>query len=233
MSIGANADVASLGTLASGRTYTGYAAYGITYGSKALLLGTVLTPPLAYELYYYDANAAGSLAKVSAGGAAPPGSPTAAAVEFYHTGLDHYFITWVADEIAELDAGTQIRGWTRTGQSIKVLTGAQAGASPVCRIYIPPGKGDGHFFGRDANECDGTMTKNPTFVLESAAFFHLYPPNLGTCAPGTVPVYRVFSNRPDANHRYTTDRATRDLMQSRGWLAEGDGPDTVVMCAPA
>ena len=25
-----------------------------------------------------------------------------------------------------------------------------------------------------------------------------------------VPVYRVYTNRADANHRYTTDRATRD-----------------------
>ena len=45
-------------------------------------------------------------------------------------------------------------------------------------------------------------------------------------------VYRVFSNRLDANHRYTTDRATRDQMVASGWIAEGDGPDTVVMCAP-
>jgi hypothetical protein len=47
-----------------------------------------------------------------------------------------------------------------------------------------------------------------------------------------VPVYRVFSNRADANHRYTTSRATRDLMVTKGWVAEGDGPDIVVMCAP-
>ena len=47
-----------------------------------------------------------------------------------------------------------------------------------------------------------------------------------------VPVYRVFSNRPDANHRYMTDAALRDQMVSRGWLAEGDGPDRVVMCGP-
>ena len=107
-----------------------------------------------------------------------------------------------------------------------------AGTSAVCRIYIPPGKGDGHYFGRDAAECDGTMAKNPTFVLESPAFFHLYPPAAGTCAAGTVPVYRVYSNRADANHRYTTDRAVRDAMVAKGWLAEGDGPDFVVMCAP-
>jgi len=42
----------------------------------------------------------------------------------------------------------------------------------------------------------------------------------------------VFSNRYDANHRYMTDKATRDQMVAKGWLAEGDGPDLVVMCAP-
>jgi hypothetical protein len=42
----------------------------------------------------------------------------------------------------------------------------------------------------------------------------------------------VFSNRPDANHRYLTDKAVRDRMVAKEWLAEGDGPDLVVMCAP-
>ncbi len=153
-------------------------------------------------------------------------------VEFYNASLDHYFITYVADEIAKLDDGT-FKGWTRTGLSFKAFATAQSGTAAVCRIYIPPGKGDGHFFGRDANECDGTIGKNPTFVLESSAFIHLYPPTLGICAAGQVPVYRVFSNRADANHRYTTDRAVRDQMVGKGWLAEGDGADTVVMCAPA
>ena len=152
-------------------------------------------------------------------------------VEFYHQVFDHYFITWVADEIAKLDNGTFV-GWTRTGQSFKAYTAAQSGTNGVCRIYIPPGLGNGHFFGRDKNECDGTMAKNPTFNLESPAFFFLYPPNLGNCAAGTIPVYRVFTGRVDANHRYTTDRATRDQMVAKGWIPEGDGADIVVMCAP-
>jgi len=42
----------------------------------------------------------------------------------------------------------------------------------------------------------------------------------------------IFGNRADANHRYMTDRAVRDQMVANGWLAEGDGPDLVVMCAP-
>ena len=69
-------------------------------------------------------------------------------------------------------------------------------------------------------------------IAKSDAFFFLYPPTLGTCAAGQMPVYRVYSNRADANHRYTTSRAVRDQMVGIGWLAEGDGPDTVVMCAP-
>jgi minor extracellular serine protease Vpr len=160
----------------------------------------------------------------------PVGTPISV-IEYYRADVDHYFITWVAAEIANLDSGAT-RGWARTGQSFKVYQTPQAGTSAVCRIYIPPGKGDGHFFGRDSGECDGTMNKNPTFILESPSFFYLTKPNLGNCDAGAVPVYRVFSNRADANHRYTTDRATRDQMVARGWVAEGDGADTVVMCAP-
>jgi len=153
-------------------------------------------------------------------------------VEFYNASLDHYFITYVADEIAKLDNGI-FKGWARTGLSFNAFATTQSGTSAVCRIYIPPGKGDGHFFGRDANECDGTMAKKPIFMLESSTFLYLYPPTLGNCAAGQVPVYRVFSNRVDANHRYTTSRTVRDQMVTKGWLAEGDGPDIVVMCAPA
>ena len=57
-------------------------------------------------------------------------------------------------------------------------------------------------------------------------------PTAGTCPASTTPIYRVFSNRADANHRYMTDRSVRTLMVGAGWLAEGDGPDLVVMCAP-
>ncbi len=161
----------------------------------------------------------------------PSAGTPVSAIEFYNASLDHYFVTYVADEIAKLDNGTFV-GWARTGQSFNVYATTQGGTSAVCRIYIPPGKGNGHFFGRDKGECDGTMTANPTFILESATFFYLYLPNLGNCAAGTIPVYRVFTNRADANHRYTTSRATRDEMVAKNWIAEGDGADTVTMCAP-
>ncbi len=153
-------------------------------------------------------------------------------VEFYHADLDHYFITWMQDEIANLDADTRIRGWTRTGYSFKTHATAQSGTSPVCRYYIPPELGDSHFFGRGTVECNATGQENPTFVLEDPAFMQAFLPTAGVCPANTTQVYRVFSNRLDANHRYMTDRTVRDQMVATGWLAEGDGPDLVVMCAP-
>lgn len=159
-------------------------------------------------------------------------SAVATVVEFYNVSLDHYFITWIADEIAKLDAGTAIKGWTRTGRTLTTYTAAQSGSSPICRYYIPPAQGDSHFFGRGTVECDATGAAHPNFALEDPSFMHMILPNAGTCPAHTRSVYRVFSNRPDANHRYMTDRAVRDTMVTQGWVAEGDGPDLVVMCAP-
>ena len=58
-------------------------------------------------------------------------------IEFYNAGLDHYFITYGAQEISDLDTGVH-KGWARTGQSFKAFVTPQAGTSPVCRFYIPP-----------------------------------------------------------------------------------------------
>jgi hypothetical protein len=153
--------------------------------------------------------------------------------EYYNASLDHYFITWLPAEQANLDKGNTPTRWTRTGHSLKTHLSAQTGTSPVCRFYIPPALGDSHFFGRGVDECTTTGQRNPTFVLEDAAFMHMYLPVAGVCPANTTPVYRAFDNRPDANHRYMTDRAIRAQMVTQGWIAEGDGPDFVVMCAPA
>jgi len=153
-------------------------------------------------------------------------------VEYYNASLDHYFITSLAIEQAKLDAGLTPTPWTRTGQAFNAYETGNAFTSPACRLYIPPPLGDSHYFGRDPAECNATIAQHPGFVTEAMTFFYTVLPTSGVCPGGTVPVYRVFSNRADANHRYTTDRATRDEMVAKGWLAEGDGPDRVVMCAP-
>jgi hypothetical protein len=165
------------------------------------------------------------------------GSPAGAVeslpvVEYYHAGFDHYFVTWLPDEIAKIDAGDVIKGWTRTGRTLRAYKTPQAGTSPVCRFRIPPELGDSHFYGRGTVECDDTARKFPAFQLEDPTFMQMFLPVAGVCPANTTQIYRVFSNRPDANHRYMTDKATRDQMVSMGWLAEGDGDDRVVMCAP-
>ena len=163
----------------------------------------------------------------------PPVPETVNVIEYYNASLDHYFVTWLTDEIAILDAGVAIRGWKRTGRSFRANTTAQVGLSPVCRYYITPDRGDSHFYGRGAIECDETGGNVPDLQLEAREFMYVTLPIDGLCPADQVTVYRVFSNRPDANHRYMIDRALRDEMVASGWIAEGDGPDRVVMCTPA
>jgi hypothetical protein len=155
-------------------------------------------------------------------------------VEFYNQALDHYFISALTPDIDALDTG-RLAGWRRTGLSFRVFpsqTAGGAGVTAVCRIIIPPPHGDSHFFGRSAEECGQTLAKFPFMSQETAAAFFVTLPAVGECPTGTIPIYRVFSNRSDANHRYTTDRTVRTQMASMGWTIEGDGADFVVMCAP-
>jgi minor extracellular serine protease Vpr len=178
-------------------------------------------------------DALAALDAVAALATTPPPPTTVTVAEYYNAVLDHYFITWLPAEQANLDAGLTPTRWNRTGATFKAYATAQAATSPVCRFYLPPQYGDSHFFGRGTVECNQTAQKFPGFIIEDLTFMQMFLPVAGVCPAGTIPVYRVFSNRADANHRYMTDRGTRDLMVARGWLAEGDGPDLVVMCAPS
>ncbi|MEO8752315.1 MAG: beta-propeller fold lactonase family protein [Casimicrobiaceae bacterium] len=228
--------IATLGAFGGQPPYAWSITYGVlppglTLNAKTGIVAGTATASGAYTFTVQaadSANATASHAKtILVGGALYTSVPV---VEFYHAGLDHYFVTWVADEIAKLDAGIVIKGWTRTGKGFRTYASALEGTSPVCRYYIPPTLGNSHYYGRGTAECDDTGRKNPTFVLEDASFMHMVLPTGGLCPSSTLPVYRVFSNRPDANHRYTTERAVRDSMVAKGWVAEGDGPDLVVMC---
>jgi serine protease len=155
------------------------------------------------------------------------------AVEYYNQTLDHYFLTAAADEISDLDSG-RLSGWQRTGYTFKAYAAPAPGFGPVCRFYIPPGRGDSHFFSASPSECSIAQATYPFFVLEASNVFYIALPNLvtGGCPADTVPVYRVWDQRFDTNHRYMTSAAVRAGMVAAGWVAEGYGPDQVVMCAP-
>ena len=162
-------------------------------------------------------------------------------VEYYHPALDHYFITPLPNEIDRLDSG-QIGGWNRTGFVFEGFASPAAAGNlavnPVCRFYIPPIHGDSHFFSASPAECANVRAKvltDPNFSgydEETSAEFYIALPNTatGACPTGTVPVYRLWNQRADSNHRYTTDAATRAAMIARGYKPEGFGPDGVAMC---
>ena len=159
-------------------------------------------------------------------------------VEYYNAKLDHYFVTDLAADIDALDSG-RIAGWARTGQTFRVFPTNNGFLNPVCRFYIPPEHGNSHFFSAIAVECAAVTARALTdpnysgYVKETPeAFFVSAPFADGSCAYLWIPVFRLWNQRADSNHRYTTDPAIKAQMIARGYVAEGVGPDGVAMCAP-
>jgi hypothetical protein len=182
----------------------------------------------AGELYVANAND-GTVHRI----AADSTTNSVDVIEYYHAALDHYFVTTLPVEIAALDSGI-LRGWTRTGQTFHAYANAAAGTSPVCRFYLLPADGDSHFLSASPAECAATKARFPSFTVESDDVMQMALPNAanGACAAGTKPVYRLWNQRIDSNHRYVTDAGLRAAMIARGYLPEGYGDDGVAMCAP-
>jgi hypothetical protein len=168
-------------------------------------------------------------------GIAPPTpqpAATADAIEYYHAAFDHYFIATIADEITKLDNGT-LAGWARTGRSFKVHTATATGLSPVCRFFSTSfAPKSSHFYTASSSEC--TVVKaNKDWTFEAEVFFVGIPAADGTCASGTLPVYRMYNNGQGAapNHRFTTELQVRTQMLGQNWVPEGQGVG-VTMCVP-
>ncbi len=173
-----------------------------------------------------------AILQISGTGTTLPAS-TATVVEFYSSSLDHYFISSLQPDIDALDSG-HFKGWVRTGRSFNAYARQTAGANPVCRFYMPAPQ-DSHFYSASPDECAAVAAKFPQFMLEASDVFYIPLPDpiTGACPASTIPVYRLFNNRADANHRYTADPGIKTQMQQQGYTAEGYGPDAVIMCAPA
>lgn len=182
-----------------------------------------------------------SVARTSLSGIGRPAqgsSGTVLAIEFYNAGLDHYFLTHLQTEIQSLDAGTT-SGWTRTGYSFWVWPDqatAPAGAVAACRFYGLPSAGlDSHFYTLSSFECAEVSRRfGASWQLESSTFFSAFLPDpvTGHCASGTQPIYRLYNNRKDANHRYIAfPRLDWLSLHNMGWISEGYGNLGVAFCA--
>lgn len=154
-------------------------------------------------------------------------------VEYYNRSLDHFFMTADATEINLLDTG-QLRGWERTGVRFLAYRSQRPGTNPVCRFYRAPPQPDTHFYAADPAECGRVRQRFPDWTYEGPAVFYIFLPDAFTsaCPAGTRPIWRFF-NTLRTNHRYTPEVTTRDDLRSQsGWIAEGYGPDAVIMCSP-
>jgi hypothetical protein len=161
------------------------------------------------------------------------------AVEFYNDDLHHYFVTSDPQEKSDLDNGVH-PGWTRTGEQFNIYVqdptplSGQFALAPVCRFYGLPAFGlDTHFYSAFESECNAVAAKWPDlWINETQDAFRVHLPDIldGSCPPDTSPLYRLYNERPDANHRYTTSPSIRSEMIAQGWMPEGFGPLGVAMC---
>ena len=175
---------------------------GVTYGN-----GTIVS-------YSYDA-AGNRLARTVATGV----------VEFYNTGLKHFFLTANAAEGASIDAGGSGAGWSRTGNVFKA-----GGPNAVCRFYgvAAAGGPNGHFYTAEPVECN-QVKLDPGWHFESLDFAITPAATGGVCPAGLTSVYRAYNGRfaqHDSNHRITSNFAAYQQQLTAGWTPEG-----VVMCA--
>jgi Repeat of unknown function (DUF5648) len=159
---------------------------------------------------------------------------TAKAIEYFHAGFNHYFVTSETDEIAALDGG-RFAGWARTGETVDVHAPATPGTTDVCRFfsgehYAPASS---HFYTTDAAECAFHMT-SAIWQFEGKRFAIKAPDAAGGCAAAEKPLFRLYNQSQGGvpNHRYTTSAATRASMIAAGWISEGAGDLGVIGCAP-
>jgi hypothetical protein len=168
---------------------------------------------------------------------ANPPFGTTSVVEFYDATLDHYFVTSDSFEMATLDADT-LR-WRRTGHVFYAWTDptyAPPGVypQPVCRFYAGPEQQiDSYWFSADPVECGTVLSQSPGWALQSSAAFWVEMPDFaGLCRAGTLPVYRFFNNRRDANQRHTVDLSVKRAMINRAWVPDGKGVNGAAFCSP-
>src|SRR4029079_10428451 len=91
---------------------------------------------------------------------------------------------------------------------------------------------DSHFYSANPDECMASLANTGgAWGLEASEVFQMdLPDDNGTCPAGGVPIYRIWNNRRDSNHRYTASTAIRDQMVAKGGVAEGYGTNAVALC---
>lgn len=201
------------------QTATLYSRGALTGGSAACNAGTTRSYYSRLQLFMPYVSDALLVAATEA---------TTTAVEYYHAGFGHYFVTAQLDEISGLDGGAFGGVWQRTGQTWKVWTSG-TGKADVCRFFTTAfAPKSSHFYTANAAEC-AAVKNNPAWTYEKLAFKVSLPTN-GICAAGSKPLYRLYNSGMTGapNHRYTTSTTIRDQMLAGGFVQELDN----TVCVP-
>jgi hypothetical protein len=154
------------------------------------------------------------------------------AVEYFHAGMGHYFVTAQEDEIAGLDAGA-FAGWARTGETFRVWLAGGQSLADVCRFFTTAfAPKSSHFYTAIAQECEG-LKAGQVWTYEKLAFRILLPDAGPTCPIG-VPLYRLYNDGKTGapNHRYTTRLALRAELIAQGFVPEDANTVCVAGGAP-
>ena len=161
----------------------------------------------------------------------PPPDVLADVIEFHHAGLDQYFYSADAGEIAAIDAGRVGAAWLRTGETFRVdvTPGCPfARDTPVYRFAAAPGGATAsHVFTRDRAECH-VVDASRQWTFEGVPFWASSPAADGGCPSDRVPLARLWRPFEASTHRFTTTPAIVEAMRAQGWIVEGTG-----MCVDA
>jgi len=162
------------------------------------------------------------------------------AVEYFHAGYGHYFITADESEQVALEWAPEA-AWTRTGKAFTVYDQSTLPFStlvPICRFWSDQSFApkSSHFYTPYMDECE-KVKHDPVWLFEGNAFYTRMPEGAAgarTCPAGTQPLYRAYNNGMSGapNHRYTTDPAVLDAMIAQGWIMEGEATTRVFACVP-
>jgi YVTN family beta-propeller protein len=161
-------------------------------------------------------------------------SGTAIATEYYDAGDDEYFHSSNGIEARLIADGLFGETWTRTMQFFRVWTQPGGDRVPMCRFLgTMPGEEGAHVFTPYASECDA-LKADSAWQFENIAYYVQVPDANGNCSATTEPLYRLYNNGNGgaSKHRLTASRSVRDAMVAAGWVAEGQGDDSVFACTP-
>lgn len=215
----------------------GYLNYGVYFMGTPYLTRTIEfqgLPPGTYsvKIAFMPDLADDNLNVINTGLSFDVAQPPATrrVYSFFHTGIEHYFITAWENEANGLLAQGGLDRWELVDFGFNVWHAddpAPESAVPVCRFYSE--LVNSHFYTGSANECTKLQEEDPDWIYEGIAFQALLPVK-GACPAGTTPVWRLYNDRAahlDSNHRFVASSETYRTMIAAGWIGEG-----VAFCSP-